>query len=63
MLAASQAEGSQAPWLQPEPGESVYDPSCGSGWMLVSAINQLRESGKDHRTLRVYGQEINLTAA
>lgn len=49
--------------LQPEPGESVYDPTCGSGGMLVATINQLRESGKDHRTLRVYGQEINLTTA
>ncbi|MFE7000263.1 N-6 DNA methylase [Streptomyces griseus] len=49
--------------LQPEPGESVYDPACGSGGMLVATINQLRESGKDHRTLRAYGQEINLTTA
>ncbi|WP_280505059.1 type I restriction-modification system subunit M [Nocardia farcinica] len=49
--------------LQPEPGESVYDPTCGSGGMLVATINQLRESSKDHRTLRVYGQEINLTTA
>lgn len=49
--------------LQPEPGESVYDPTCGSGGMLVATINQIRESGKDHRTLRVYGQEINLTTA
>lgn len=49
--------------LQPEPGESVYDPTCGSGGMLLATINQLRESGKDHRTLRVYGQEINLTTA
>ncbi|MER8026728.1 type I restriction-modification system subunit M [Glutamicibacter protophormiae] len=49
--------------LQPEPGESVYDPTCGSGGMLVATINQLRESGKDHRALRVYGQEINLTTA
>lgn len=49
--------------LQPEPGESVYDPTCGSGGMLVATINHLRDSGKDHRTLRVYGQEINLTTA
>jgi type I restriction enzyme M protein len=49
--------------LHPEPGESVYDPTCGSGGMLVATINELRESGKDHRTLRVYGQEINLTTA
>lgn len=49
--------------LQPEPGETVYDPTCGSGGMLVATINQLREDEKDHRTLRVYGQEINLTTA
>lgn len=49
--------------LQPEPGELVYDPTCGSGGMLVATINQLRESGKDHRSLRLYGQEINLTTA
>lgn len=49
--------------LQPEPGESVYDPTCGSGGMLVATINQVRDSGKDHRTLRVYGQEINLTTS
>jgi len=49
--------------LKPEPGESVYDPTCGSGGMLVATINQVRDSGKDHRTLRVYGQEINLTTS
>lgn len=49
--------------LQPEPGESVYDPTCGSGGMLVSTINNVRGQGKDHRTLRVYGQEINLTTS
>lgn len=49
--------------LQPEPGESVYDPTCGSGGMLVSTINNVREQDKDHRTLRVYGQEINLTTS
>ncbi|KMK72444.1 MULTISPECIES: type I restriction-modification system subunit M [Kocuria] len=49
--------------LKPEPGEAVYDPACGSGGMLVATINQLREAGKDHRSLRLYGQEINLTTA
>lgn len=49
--------------LQPQPGESVHDPACGSGGMLVATINQVREQGKDHRTLRVYGQEVNLTTA
>ncbi|MFV8161063.1 N-6 DNA methylase [Mycobacterium sp. 134] len=37
--------------------------ACGSGGMLVATINQLRDSGMDHRTLRLYGQEINLTTS
>lgn len=49
--------------LEPQPGESVYDPACGSGGMLVATINQLRDAGMDHRTLRLYGQEINLTTS
>lgn len=31
--------------------------------MLVATINQLRDSGMDQRTLRLYGQEINLTTS
>lgn len=49
--------------LRPEPTEVVYDPACGSGGMLVATINQVRQAGKDHRTLRLYGQEVNLTTA
>ena len=49
--------------LAPRPGETVYDPACGSGGMLVETINEVRESGGDTRTLRLYGQEINLTTA
>ena len=46
--------------LQPQPGESIYDPTCGSGGMLVSAIQHVKSQGKEHRTLRLYGQELNL---
>lgn len=49
--------------LDPRPGEAVYDPACGSGGMLVETINEVREAGGDSRTLRLYGQEINLTTA
>ena len=49
--------------LAPQPGESVYDPACGSGGMLVETINTVRETGADTRTLRLYGQEVNLTTA
>ena len=43
--------------------ESVYDPACGTGGMLLECIEHLRESGKDFRTLRMFGQEKNLTTS
>lgn len=46
--------------LEPEPGESVYDPTCGTGGMLLSAAVELRRQGKEYRSLRLYGQELNL---
>jgi len=49
--------------LDPQPGESIYDPACGSGGMLVETINSVRAHGGDTRTLRLYGQEVNLTTA
>ncbi len=49
--------------LAPQPGETVYDPACGSGGMLVEAINEIREAGGDPHTLRAYGQEVNLTTS
>ncbi|WP_420459094.1 type I restriction-modification system subunit M [Neolewinella sp.] len=44
----------------PQPGESVYDPTCGSGGLLLNCALHLRDEGKEYRTLRLYGQEINL---
>lgn len=49
--------------LDPQPGESIYDPASGSGGMLVETINSVRAKGGDTRTLRLYGQEVNLTTA
>lgn len=50
--------------LNPESGESIYDPTCGSAGMLISAIAYLKEQGKEWRNVAVYGQEINaLTSA
>jgi type I restriction enzyme M protein len=49
--------------LDPQAGESVYDPACGSGGMLVETINTVRDHGGDTRTLRLYGQEVNLTTS
>jgi type I restriction enzyme M protein len=50
--------------LAPRPGESIYDPTCGTGGMLISALDEVRRGGGEHRTLRLYGQERNhMTAA
>lgn len=50
--------------LKPESGESIYDPTCGSAGMLISAIAYLKDKKKEWRNVAVYGQEINaLTSA
>ncbi|MFN9878631.1 MAG: class I SAM-dependent DNA methyltransferase, partial [Planctomycetota bacterium] len=46
--------------LQPQPGESIYDPTCGSGGMLLSSIAHLRSQKKEWRTVKLFGQERNL---
>lgn len=46
--------------LKPEPGESVYDPTCGSGGMLLSCMTHLRRQGQEWRNVKLYGQERNL---
>ncbi len=46
--------------LQPQPGESIYDPTCGTGGMLISAVAQLQRRGEEWRNVRLYGQERNL---
>lgn len=50
--------------LQPKPGESIYDPTCGSGGMLVKCLDYLRKKGEPWQDVQVFGQEINaLTSA
>ncbi|WP_207431358.1 type I restriction-modification system subunit M [Sabulibacter ruber] len=49
--------------LDPHEGESVYDPACGTGGMMLECVNHLQESGEDYRTLTLYGQEKNLTSS
>ena len=50
--------------LQPRPGESIYDPTCGSGGMLVKCLDFLRKKGESWQGVKVFGQEINaLTSA
>ncbi len=45
--------------LQPQPNESIYDPTCGSGGMLVKCLDFLRQKGQPWQGVKVFGQEIN----
>ncbi len=46
--------------LDPEEGEEVYDPACGSGGLLIKARLVLKEKVKEEKKpLKLYGQEIN----
>ncbi len=51
--------------LDPRERESIYDPACGTGGMLLEAINHVRESHGDDRTLwgKLFAQEKNLTTS
>ena len=47
--------------LDPQPKESIYDPACGTGGMLLEAIQHLRNRHQEYRNLRIRGEEKNLT--
>lgn len=47
--------------LDPQAGESVYDPACGTGGMLLETIHHVKDNGGDPRLLKIKGQEKNLT--
>ncbi|TAK45018.1 MAG: SAM-dependent DNA methyltransferase [Betaproteobacteria bacterium] len=51
--------------LDPKEGESIYDPACGTGGMLLEAIQHVKENHGDDRTLwgKLFGQEKNLTTS
>jgi type I restriction enzyme M protein len=51
--------------LDPKEGESIYDPACGTGGMLLGAIEHVERVGGDSRTFfgKIYGQEKNLTTS
>ena len=51
--------------LNPKEGESIYDPTCGTGGMLLAAIDHVKRNGGDPRTFfgKIYGQEKNLTTS
>lgn len=53
-----------AQMLEPKSGESIYDPTCGTGGMLISCLAEVKRRGGETRTMGLYGQElITITAA
>ncbi len=49
--------------LKPHEDDSIYDPTCGSGGMLIKCLTALKEQKKEWRGVKVYGQELNAITA
>jgi type I restriction enzyme M protein len=45
--------------LMPRPGDTVYDPTSGSGGMLVHTADYLREDGQHATSAQYFAQEMN----
>lgn len=52
-------------FLDPQEGETVYDPACGTGGMLIEVVHHVKQTGGRAQLLwgKVFGQEKNLTTA
>lgn len=46
--------------LSPQVAASIYDPTCGTGGMLISALDEVKRSGGEYRTLKLYGHDPHL---
>lgn len=49
--------------LDPHEDETIYDPACGTGGMLLECVDHLKDNKEDYRTLKLFGQEKNLTSS
>ena len=49
--------------LDPKENKSIYDPACGTGGMLIECLEHLKKSNLNPKTLKIYGQESNLTTS
>lgn len=51
--------------LAPQAGETIYDPACGTGGMLLEALHYVKSHGGDGKLMlgKLYGQEKNLTTS
>ncbi len=46
--------------LKPEKGNSVYDPTCGAGGMLLESVHYMRRNDLPDTAVTLYGQEKNI---
>jgi type I restriction enzyme M protein len=44
-------------FIQPEPGHTMYDPTCGSGGFDIDAAKFVKDACGDARRIRLFGQE------
>lgn len=47
--------------LKPQEGERIYDPTAGSGGMLIQSLQYIKNQGKNYKNISLFGQEINLS--
>ncbi|MBN2643105.1 MAG: type I restriction-modification system subunit M [Victivallales bacterium] len=47
--------------LKPAEGMKIYDPTCGSGGMLIQSKSYIGEHGGKDSNVSLYGQEMNLS--
>jgi len=47
--------------VKPKEGESIYDPTTGSGGMLIHSTHYIEEHGGNPKNVSLNGQEINLS--
>ena len=47
--------------LKPEEGERIYDPTAGSGGMLIQSLQYIKKQGGNYKNISLFGQEINLS--
>ena len=45
-------------YLKPQKGETIYDPTCGSGGFLLNAAKYAKANYHDAKSVRLFGQEL-----
>ena len=49
--------------LDPNDSDTIYDPACGTGGMLLESVSHIKRKNQDIRKMKLFGQESNLNTA